>query len=146
MAKAILQDLADARGIAMTVTSAGTAGWHIGRPADPRTTAELSRHNITLVHRARQFTTADFARTDLVLAMDADNYADLISLATNPSDLAKIHLIRDFDPHSSAGSDVPDPYYADQGRFGEIFALLTAASEGLLMRIARDGTHAWHTT
>ncbi len=146
MAEAILQHLADARGIPMEVTSAGTAGWHIGRPADPRTKAELFAHHIELRHRARQFTSADFVRADLVLAMDTDNQSHLIARATTQADLAKIHLIRDFDPRSVPGSEVPDPYYGDQGDFREVFDLLTAASEGLLARITSDGLSPWQTT
>ena len=54
--------------------------------------------------RARQFTARDFARFDLVLAMDRQNAADLRGIAPTREDAAKIRLLREFDPSAAAAT------------------------------------------
>jgi protein-tyrosine phosphatase len=51
----------------VVIDSAGTGSWHVGELADPRTRAAAKKRGIDLVHRARQFTRADFDRFDLVV-------------------------------------------------------------------------------
>src|SRR5277367_5210517 len=60
------------------VDSAGTADYHIGAAPDPRSQrAALSRGIDLSGLRARQVTADDFARFDLILAMDGDNLREL---------------------------------------------------------------------
>ncbi len=52
--------------------------------------------------------------------------------------LAKVHLLREFDP-ASAGApdlDVPDPYYGGADGFELVLDQVEAACRGLLDRIA----------
>src|SRR5262245_51953019 len=70
-------DLADV----IEVDSAGTARYHVGDRADPRTLAEAERRGIPLAHRARQLTRSELADWDLVLVMDDDNLRDVRRLA-----------------------------------------------------------------
>jgi protein-tyrosine phosphatase len=58
-------------GQAITVDSAGTHGYHIGDPPDPRGVAAALRRGYDLASlRARQLAANDFAQFDLLLAMD----------------------------------------------------------------------------
>ncbi len=85
------------------IASAGTGGWHVGEPPyPPMQAAALSRGYDISAQRAAQVTPADFMRYDLILAMDAQNLADL--RAIRPADATA--TLRQF-----AHSDVPDPYY-----------------------------------
>lgn len=143
MAAAILSTRAAAEGVAMHVTSAGTAAWHTGRPAHPLTQAELATQGMRFPHSARTFTGAQFADLDLVLAMDRANLADLTALAQGASERAKIHLIRDFDPSGPAGREVPDPYSGGPEDYRRVFDMLDAACRGLLARIASAGPPPW---
>jgi len=116
----------------ITLDSAGTGAWHVGEPPDDRACAAAARRGITLDHRARQFTRADLARFDLVLAMDTDNLRQLRKLAngqlpTKP----EIRLLRDFDPDAPPSAEVPDPYYGDAG-FEHVLDLCERACKGLL--------------
>src|SRR5438067_2363800 len=61
----------------ITVESAATGDWHVGEAPDRRAVAEARRRGVEMTSRARQFGPRDFARFDLVLAMDASNVAAL---------------------------------------------------------------------
>lgn len=135
MAAAILRSQARARGVPLTVRSAGTASWHVGKPAHPETAAQLAAPGIDATHRARQFRQEDFPRTDLVLAMDLRNADDLRALAPTPQDRAKVVRIRDFDPARPRDRDVPDPYGGGPEDYARVFRMLEAACGGLLDRI-----------
>jgi low molecular weight protein-tyrosine phosphatase len=117
----------------LVVESAGTAAWHIGEPSDRRAIDEARRRGIAMEGRAQQFTAADFARFDLVLAMDRRNAADLRRIAPTREDAAKIRLLRDLDPSAAGGDlDVPDPYFGGPGGFEDVFDMVERACAGLL--------------
>jgi low molecular weight protein-tyrosine phosphatase len=117
--------------------SAGTGSWHVGSPPDPRAARVARERGTPLDGRARQVRAEDFARFDLLLAMDAANAADLRRLAPGERERAKVRLLREFDPASAAAGelDVPDPYHGAAGGFHEVFELVQAACEGLLDRV-----------
>ncbi len=86
-----------------TIDSAGTGGWHVGDEPYPLMQAAALARGIDISGlRARQFTQADFDAFDLILAMDADNLAD-IEEQRPPGNATPVRLFAD--------SDVPDPYY-----------------------------------
>ena len=84
------------------VDSAGTYGGHAGDPPDPRARRHAQARGVDLSGlRARRVTEADFRRFDLILAMDADNLADLRSIAPDQASSSKVRLLRTFDPAAS---------------------------------------------
>ena len=128
------------RGLAdVSLDSAGTGGWHVGAPPDPRSTAAAAARGVALEGAARQLSPADFARFDLLLAMDAENERALRRLAPGDAARAKVRRLREFDPVSAAAGDldVPDPYYGGEGGFDHVLDLVEEASEGLLDDIRR---------
>lgn len=85
------------------VDSAGTAGWHVGKPPyGPMLAAAQARGLNMSGLAARQFEVADFTRFELILAMDAQNLADIEALRPMGS-TTRVALFAD--------GDVPDPYY-----------------------------------
>jgi protein-tyrosine phosphatase len=131
LGEGILLDLARRRGLAegLRVDSAGTGDWHVGRPPDPRSVEVASRNGIDISGlRARQVTSSDFDRFDLVLAMDSANLADLRRRAGERADAleASGRLRRFLD------RDVPDPYYGGPGGFDDVFDMLHRGAEALL--------------
>ena len=112
--------------------SAGTGGWHAGEPPDPRSTEAAKRRGIPLAGAARQFELADFERFDHIVAMDRSNLRNLRRLAPDDGALARLSLLRDFDPASPRGSDVPDPYFDGPQGFDEVVDICIAGCEGLL--------------
>src|SRR5262245_66526493 len=114
------------------VDSAGTARYHVGDRADPRTLAEAARRGMPIDHRARQLTRDELPEWDLVIAMDAHNLRDLRAMAAAGGDLDRLRLLRSFDPslgESGADADVPDPYYGEDVGFSEMFDLIEPACQ-----------------
>jgi protein-tyrosine phosphatase len=115
------------------VESAGTGSWHVGEPADARASAEARARGIAMDGRARQFRPADFARFDLVVAMDEQNAADLRALAPGPAAAAKVRLLREWDPLAGDGDrSVPDPYYGGPEGFTIVLDMVERACAGLI--------------
>src|SRR5690606_15343061 len=120
------------------VDSAGTAGWHIGKPPDQRAVEEAARHGVSVMHRGRQFTARDFADYDLVLVMDHDNHAQLLPLATHDDVAGKIHFLRSFDPDAAGDNEIADPYYGSAEDFTKAFEQIQASCRGLLEHLRRE--------
>ncbi len=126
----------------VVVDSAGTGGWHVGDPPDPRAIAAAAQRDIAMAHlRGRQFRAGDLDRFDLVLAMDHDNLADLRRLAPDAAAADRVQLLRSFDP-ATGGNDplgfdhaVPDPYYGGPDGFDLVLDLVDAACRGLLAHV-----------
>ncbi|UTW13547.1 low molecular weight protein-tyrosine-phosphatase [Marinobacterium rhizophilum] len=118
----------------VTVDSAGTAAYHQGKGPDARATAAAARRGVALAHlRARQVVAADFNTFDLILAMDAQNLADLREMA--PLDArASVRLFLDF-AQDLAVDEVPDPYYGGAYGFEQVLDLVEAAADGLVERL-----------
>jgi len=120
------------------VDSAGTGPWHAGNDMDPRARQALTRRGYAPpVHVAKQFTAAEFAGRDLVIALDGSHLArlgQLARLADEPADAAaSISLLRSYDPTAVAAGelDVADPYYDGEAEFDAILAQIEAACTGL---------------
>ena len=118
------------------VDSAGTAAYHSGELADPRTRRTAKAHGIELTHRARQVEIEDFDAFDLLVAMDQANVENLQAVAPKGS-AHKIVLFRGFDASAPDGAEVPDPYYGGERGFDDVFAICERASAGLLEHVQR---------
>ena len=106
----------------VTVDSAGTAGYHIGRKPDPRAIDIAKKNNIDIsTLRARKFERSDFINFDKIYVMDKNNFNDVIGLAENKNEASKVILITDI---LDSYSFVPDPYYGGLADFEKVFNLL----------------------
>lgn len=120
----------------VAVDSAGTGSWHVGDPPDRRASAEARGRGIVMEGRARQFLAPDFDDADLVVAMDADNAADLRRIAPDADAAAKVHLLREWDPEARDGHrDVPDPYYGGPEGFADVLDMVERACAGLIAHL-----------
>ncbi|MFI7245524.1 low molecular weight protein-tyrosine-phosphatase [Streptomyces qinglanensis] len=117
--------------------SAGTGSWHLGDPADPRTSDVLEAAGYSLSHTARLFEPDWFDRHDLVVALDEGHAAELRAMARNPAEAAAVRLLRSYDPDSGPDElSVPDPYYGGGRGFARCLAMVEAAVPGLLSEVA----------
>ncbi|WP_282277691.1 low molecular weight protein-tyrosine-phosphatase [Stenotrophomonas sp. PS02297] len=117
------------------VDSAGTAGWHHGKPPDPRAVACARRHGVDISGlRARQLQPADFLHFDHILCADPDNLDDALALAP-PEARARAALLLPW-AGITAASVVPDPYYGDDTDFEHSWTLLEAAAEAVVQRLS----------
>jgi protein-tyrosine phosphatase len=117
------------------IASAGTAAYHEGERPDRRSLATARARGVELPGRARQFRREDFERFDHVLAMDRENYRELLRLAPDEAARAKVALLRSFDPEAPAEADVPDPYYGGTDGFDLVFEICMAACRGFLAHV-----------
>jgi protein-tyrosine phosphatase len=114
------------------IDSAGTGGWHVGHPPDPRSVGAAAARGIDVAGAARVVTRADFDEFDLLVALDRDNARNLLALAPDDAAAAKVRLLREFDREAGGDLDVPDPYYGGSDGFGRVLDLVDAACRGLL--------------
>lgn len=138
MAERVARRLIEQAGLSASVSveSFGTAGYHVGEPADPQADSALARGGWPSGgHRARRINRADLLGLDLVLCADRSNLADVTALAGGP-DPERLRLLRSFDPASPPGADVPDPWGLDDAGFDRCLALIEDACRGLVDGLA----------
>ncbi|MFI9817289.1 low molecular weight protein-tyrosine-phosphatase [Saccharothrix variisporea] len=111
----------------VTVTSAGTGGWHVGDPADPRAAKSLADNGYPTEHTAAQVD-ENHLDADLLVALDSGHARALRRML---GDGERVRLLRSFDPDAD-GLDVPDPYYGDKAGFDLVIAQVEAAMPGLI--------------
>lgn len=117
-----------------TVDSAGTGDYHIGQLPDHRSITAAKKNGLDLTtQRCRQFKVSDFDTFDIIYVMDYSNYENVIKLARNASDIAKVKMILD-DNNTSSSPAVPDPYWGTATDFDEVYSLLDDVCE----KIARN--------
>ncbi|MBL8704320.1 MAG: low molecular weight phosphotyrosine protein phosphatase [Rhodospirillales bacterium] len=118
------------------VDSAGTHGYHLGEPPDARAVALALKRGYDLsALRARQFTAADYADFDLLLAMDRGHLKIMRRLAP-PRDAERARLFLSYAPACGI-DDVPDPYYGDERDFARTLDLIERGSRALLDALIR---------
>ena len=119
------------------IDSAGTHGYHVGAPPDERSThhARLRGYDLSEL-RARQVKAMDFARFDLILAMDHDNLA-LLQEDCPAEHRSKLRRLMEFAP-PGLGDVVADPYYGGKQGFETVLDHVEAACEGLLLHIRSE--------
>jgi protein-tyrosine phosphatase len=121
----------EAPGLRVQADSAGTADYHIGSAPDTRSQRVALARGIELSGlRARQVAPGDFARFDLILAMDRENLRELQAMRPQRAP-ARLRLFLEYAPELGR-LEVPDPYYGDASGFEEVLDLCIAASRGLL--------------
>ena len=117
--------------------SAGTSGYHVGAPPDRRMNAAATARGLELQGKSRKLKPSDLQQFDLILAMDRENYQDILYLDREGRYENKIHLICDF-ANNKTDKEVPDPYYGGQEGFKYVIDLLFDACSGLLDHIVNS--------
>lgn len=133
LAEAALRKRAVEAGVAMTIDSAGTGDWHVGRPPDPRAQETALRHGLDISsYRARVVTPEDFHKFGHIFALDPQNLKDLHRIEPSRH-IAEVRLLMDLVP-GRKGTAVIDPYYGDEDDFEQAWADVDAAAEALVRR------------
>lgn len=114
----------------ITIDSAGTGDWHVGKPPDERACRAAASRGYDLSGlTARQVSDDDYQHFDLILAMDEDNLRTLKALQP-PNGKAELDLfLRRFNLTEEA---VPDPYYGGEDGFDHVLDLVEQGSGALL--------------
>lgn len=137
LAEGVLRHKLEQAGIKNTrVDSAGTSDYHVGDHPDTRSAQNAKKHGIDISKLCgRQFTSKDFDEFDHIYVMDASNFQNVISLARNESDKAKVDLLMNA---KSPGKNmaVPDPYFGSGDGFEKVFQLVDQACDEIVKKIA----------
>jgi protein-tyrosine phosphatase len=134
LAEAAFRARAGAAGLQAAIDSAGTGGWHVGEPPDPRAQATARRHGTDISgYRARQVGRDDFARFTHIFALDHANLESLRQVAP-PAAPAHLGLLLDL-VAGSEGQSVADPYYGGAGGFETTWKQVDAAAAALVRRL-----------
>lgn len=106
-------------------SSAGLKDKHVGDTADPRSIEACAQRGYDLsAFRCREISAADFARHDLILAMDRDNLAQLEARRPAGNSTPMRLFLGD--------ADVPDPYYGAEDGFASMMDQIEAGVRRLL--------------
>jgi protein-tyrosine phosphatase len=141
MAEGVFRRVIDEEGVAhlFEIDSAGLGDWHVGQAPDSRAQAAARKRGMDISGQsARQITRGDFARFDLLLAMDESNVEELVQLAPK-SERHKVRLFLDFAPRLGA-QDVPDPFFGGREGFDRALDLIEEAARGLLAELTGEAT------
>ena len=135
LAEAALRGEAERLGLEVEVDSAGTGDWHIGHAPDPRAAAVARRNGVDISGlRARQVGPQDFHRFDHIVALDAQNLADLEAMRPAGAK-AELSLLLDH-VEGREGQAVADPYYGEEEHIDAAWADVTEGAKGLARKIA----------
>lgn len=116
--------------------SAGTHAYHIGHAPDARAQEAARRRGVDLSGlRGRQATRGDIECFDYVLAMDRENYENLLDICPEGHE-HKIRLFMEFAP-GWPEQEVPDPYFGGAAGFDRVLDMIEEASAGLLADIRK---------
>lgn len=134
-AEGVLRKKLTAAGLAshVSVDSAGTSDWHVGKPVDARTRQAAQRRGYDLAQlRGRQVMAEDFNRFEFIFAMDQSNLQYLRSIQPTTG-LAQLDLL--LRRYQLPISEVPDPYYSGEEGFEQVLDLLESACDGLVAEL-----------
>lgn len=116
-----------------TIDSAGTGGWHIGNPPDPRSIDIARQYSIDISKQScRRLEAEDFHDFDYIFAMDHSNLANAKSINNNGGS-AQLSL---FTHYAGQGEiEIPDPYYGGTDGFNTAYLMIKQASIDVLQRL-----------
>ena len=135
MAEGILKEKVKKNQLEIEVDSAGTSDYHIDQNPDERAVANCKSHQIDISNlRGRQFTVEDYDLFDRIFVMDTSNYQNVIALARNEADKAKVQMILNLSQPNSNMS-VPDPYFGGEDGFENVYQLIDSACDVLIEEI-----------
>tara|TARA_Y100001935_G_C17214100_1_gene461667 strand:- start:131 stop:613 length:483 start_codon:yes stop_codon:yes gene_type:complete len=117
------------------VDSAGTHAYHIGNSPDKRSQIVAKKKGVDISDlTARQIKPSDFQYFDHIIAMDQNNFQDLMTDCPKVYK-KKINLLSDFSKKNKM-KDVPDPYYGGPKGFDDVYDQILESSIELLSMVA----------
>ncbi len=127
------------------IDSSGTSGWHAGEAPDPGSVRVARARGIDISgQRSRALTREDLERFDVIVAMDASNRRNILSLAGAGGAEAlrgRLWLMRNFEREEDGSGDdegVPDPWGGGARGFEEVFEIVDRSCANLLTWIRRE--------
>lgn len=133
LAESVFRHLARERGVEhlFEVDSAGTSGYHSGDPPDARSVATARARGVEVTGASRRLVGEDLSRFHYVIAMDAENRAEIEKVQRAAGGGARVHRLREWDPQADR-LDVPDPYHGGARGFEAVHDMVERSCAALL--------------
>ena len=137
LAEAALREELAAAGLGdkVTVDSAGTGDWNVGKGPDPRMLRAAGAAGLEYGGTARMIAQADLADSDLILVMDRQNLADVQALAPDEQTRDKVQLYLAYAGQGDV--EVPDPYHGTDEDFQAVVPIVRDAAKAIVAQIAK---------
>ncbi len=134
LAEGILQQKAFEAGLAWSVESAGTNGYHTGEAPHPlsQKVARLNGIDISM-QKSRRFTAADFDNYDKIYALAGDVLDDIRRIAKNKFNPGKAILLMN-EQYPGKNLDIPDPYYGTEPGYHEVYKMISEVCDRIIER------------
>jgi protein-tyrosine phosphatase len=132
-AEGVFRAMVERQGLGHRITtdSCGTHDYHIGDPPDSRACAHALKRGYDIGGlRARMLEPDDFARFDLLVALDG-GHERILKRQAPPDAKDKVRLFTSYVP-ALRMTDVPDPYYAGPEAFDHALDLIERGCAALL--------------
>jgi protein-tyrosine phosphatase len=137
MAEGAFRAVAEERGLACLIDSAGTASYHLGSQPDQRAIAVASDKGINIAEQAaRQIERDDFYRFSHIIALDRANLESLRGKAPRDG-TARLAMLMDA-VEGRRGEPVPDPYYGDTAAFELAWSMISLGSTAWADRLLSE--------
>jgi protein-tyrosine phosphatase len=132
IAEALLRKKYKENNIDGEVSSAGFESFYINEPPDFRAQEIAAKNNLSLDSKARIFLKSDFERFHKIYVMDTRNYRDVIDLARNKEDKAKVdYLLNVLEPGKN--KTIPDPFTRSESDLQTVFKLLDRVTDEIVI-------------
>ena len=139
MAEGVFRKLIEREGLmaVVEIDSAGTHAYHVGERPDGRAQVAAAKRGADISRlRGRRASTEDIRRFDYVLAMDQENYKNLLTVC--PAGMEqKIRLFLEFAPNRTE-KEVPDPYFGSHSGFDQVLDMIEEAAAGLVTHLRQQ--------
>ena len=136
LAEGIMERKIKENGLSWEVDSAGTSGWHIGEPPDPRSIETAHRNGVDITHqRSRKIRSTDIDDFDRIYVMDDANLRDTLRYCHTEEEKSRVQKIMDVIAVSKL-SNVPDPYFGEYG-FELVYEMLDQACDKIIENAKR---------
>ena len=121
------------------VDSAGTGDYHVGGLPDKRSIKVAKKYGLDITdQRGRQFTVVDFDNFDIIYVMDEFNFENVVKLARNSEDIAKVKFILN-EIYPNQNHSVPDPYTGGIQGFENTYKMLDEACSQISFKLQNNG-------
>ena len=119
------------------IDSAGTSDWHIGESPCSNSITIAQHHDVDIKQQhSRTITQKDITYYDYVVAMDAQNKADIEAFG-----FKNVYLLGNFG--NKGGKDVPDPYFFTGNHvldgFEKVYTMVEHCVQDFMQKV-KDGS------
>lgn len=136
LAEGIMKSKITEHGLGWEVDSAGTSGWHIGEPPDPRSIETAHKYGVDISHqKSRKIRSTDIEYFDRIYVMDDDNLRETLRYCHTEEEKSRVQKIMNAIPVAKR-TNVPDPYFGEFG-FDLVYEMLDQACDKIIENAKR---------